>query len=87
MICGVVDNAYHIYYIRLLRKINPTILLGIKKINLFTKARIHFYKFTAIRTMDKQDLIQKAKEEVLRQNGGKYTCPLRDLVKPPIGQY
>lgn len=41
----------------------------------------------AIRTMGKADVIQKAKEEVLKQNGGKYTCPLPNSVKPPIGRY
>ncbi len=41
----------------------------------------------AIRTMTRPEVIQKAKEEVLKQNGGKYSCPLPDYVKPPVGKY
>lgn len=42
---------------------------------------------SAIRTMDRPDVIQKAKEIVLKQNGGAYECPLPNSVKPPIGKY
>lgn len=42
---------------------------------------------SAIRTMDRPDIIEKAKQIVLRQNGGAYDCPLPDSVKPPIGRY
>ena len=28
-----------------------------------------------------------AMEELLRKNGGKYTCPLPDYAQPPIGKY
>lgn len=42
---------------------------------------------SAVRTMDKPDVIAKAKEIVKRQNGGKYVCPLPDSVKPPVGKY
>ncbi|MBQ2697673.1 MAG: amidohydrolase [Clostridia bacterium] len=42
---------------------------------------------SAIRTMNDPDAIARAKEIVLRQNGGKYECPLPDSVKPPVGKY
>ena len=40
-----------------------------------------------IRTMEQPELIRKAKEELIRKNGGKYRCPLPDYVTPPIGRY
>ncbi len=40
-----------------------------------------------VRTMDKPELIEKAKEELKRKNGGKYICPLPDYCQPPIGKY
>ena len=40
-----------------------------------------------IRTMDKPELIEAAKKELLRKNGGKYSCPLPDYCMPPIGKY
>ena len=43
--------------------------------------------FSAIRTMAQPELIRKAKEELIRKNGGKYRCPLPDYVTPPIGRY
>ncbi len=42
---------------------------------------------SAIRTMDRTEAVEKAKQLVLRQNGGKYECPLPDSVKPPVGKY
>jgi aminobenzoyl-glutamate utilization protein B len=42
---------------------------------------------SAMRTMQRPDVIEKAKELVLRQNGGKYQCPLPDDVTPPVGKY
>ena len=42
---------------------------------------------SAIRTMAQPELIWKAKEELIRKNGGKYRCPLPDYVVPPIGRY
>lgn len=42
---------------------------------------------TAIRTMDRPDIIEKAKEIVLKQNGGAYECPLPDSTMPPVGRY
>lgn len=42
---------------------------------------------SAIRTMEQPELIQKAKEELIGKNGGKYRCPLPDYVTPPIGRY
>lgn len=42
---------------------------------------------SAIRTIDKPEIIKRAKEIVLKQNGGRYQCPLPDSVDPPIGKY
>ena len=42
---------------------------------------------SAVRTMERPEIISRAKELVLRQNGGKYVCPLPDSVKPPVGKY
>jgi aminobenzoyl-glutamate utilization protein B len=41
----------------------------------------------AIRTMNMPDIIEEAKNIVLKQNGGAYSCPLPDYVKPPVGRY
>ena len=41
----------------------------------------------AIRTMQQPELIEKAKAELQRKNGGSYRCPLPDYVMPPIGRY
>ena len=40
-----------------------------------------------VRTMAQPELIEKAKAELLRKNGGKYTCPLPEYAQPPIGKY
>ncbi|MCC8126310.1 MAG: amidohydrolase [Clostridiales bacterium] len=40
-----------------------------------------------IRTMDRPDVIEAAKAEVRARNGGHYTCPLPDYVKPPLDTY
>ena len=42
---------------------------------------------SCIRTMQRPDEIQKAKEETLEKNGGKYTCPLPENTEPPVGRY
>ncbi|MGB4437644.1 MAG: amidohydrolase [Sedimentibacter sp.] len=42
---------------------------------------------SAIRTMNRPDVIENAKQIVLKQNGGAYECPLPDSVKPPVGRY
>lgn len=52
---------------------------------LITAAKV--MALSAIRTMERPDVIEKAKKIVLKQNGGTYTCPLPDSVKPPIGKY
>lgn len=39
---------------------------------------------SAIRTMDKPEVIEKAKQIVLKQNGGAYECPIPDNIKPPV---
>ena len=41
----------------------------------------------AIRTMEQPELIARAKEELLKKNGGKYVCPLPDYIQPPIETY
>lgn len=40
-----------------------------------------------VRTAKMPELIEKAKQEVLEKNGGKYTCPLPSYTNPPIGSY
>lgn len=40
-----------------------------------------------LRTIEHPDIIQKARTELLRKNGGTYTCPLPEYVQPPIGRY
>ena len=40
-----------------------------------------------IRTMEKPELIEEAKIELKKKNGGSYVCPLPDYVTPPIGRY
>ena len=52
---------------------------------LITAAKV--MALAAIRTMDRPDVIEKAKQVVLKQNGGAYECPLPDTVKPPVGRY
>lgn len=42
---------------------------------------------SCIRTMSRPDVIEAAKAEVKKRNGGKYTCPLPDSVKPPLDTY
>ena len=42
---------------------------------------------SCIRTMDRPDVIEAAKKEVTKRNGGKYTCPLPDSVLPPLDTY
>ncbi len=41
----------------------------------------------AIRTMERPELIAKARAELLKKNGGKYICPLPDYIQPPIETY
>ncbi|MBR5045154.1 MAG: amidohydrolase [Oscillospiraceae bacterium] len=41
----------------------------------------------AAETIGKPELIEKAKQELLRKNGGAYKCPLPEYVQPPIGRY
>jgi len=40
-----------------------------------------------IKTMQQPELIEKAKEELKKKNGGSYLCPLPDYTMPPIGKY
>ena len=42
---------------------------------------------SCVRTMERPDVIQAAKAEVKKRNGGKYTCPLPDYVQPPLDTY
>lgn len=41
----------------------------------------------ALRTMAQPELLEKAKAELRRKNGGKYNCPLPEYCNPPIGRY
>lgn len=42
---------------------------------------------SCVRTMDRPDVIEAAKKEVVKRNGGHYTCPLPDSVLPPLDTY
>ena len=42
---------------------------------------------SCVKTLQRPDKIEEAKKETLLRNGGKYTCPLPDDVKPPVGRY
>ncbi len=42
---------------------------------------------SALRTAERPDMIEEAKNIVRTQNGGAYQCPLPEYVKPPIGRY
>lgn len=52
---------------------------------LLTAAKV--MALASVRTMDRPDVIEAAKTEVKKRNGGKYTCPLPDSVKPPLDTY
>lgn len=52
---------------------------------LLTAAKV--MALSCIRTMERPEVIEEAKEEVRRRNGGKYTCPLPDSVEPPLETY
>ena len=41
----------------------------------------------SLRTAERPDIIERAKAEVLKRNGGSYTCPLPDSVAPPLDTY
>ncbi|MDR2514223.1 MAG: amidohydrolase [Christensenellaceae bacterium] len=41
----------------------------------------------AVYTMQRPEVIQRAKALVKKQNGGRYVCPLPDEIAPPIGKY
>ena len=49
---------------------------------LLTAAKV--LALSCIRTMDRPDVIEAAKKEVTKRNGGHYTCPLPDSVQPPL---
>lgn len=52
---------------------------------LLTAAKV--MALSCIRTMDRPDVIEKAKAEVTKRNGGHYECPLPDSVQPPLETY
>lgn len=52
---------------------------------LLTAAKV--IALSCVRTMDRPDVIEAAKEEVAKRNGGHYTCPLPDSVQPPLDTY
>lgn len=41
----------------------------------------------SVRTMERPEVIEAAKAEVKKRNGGRYICPLPDSVKPPLDTY
>ena len=52
---------------------------------LLTAAKV--IALSCIRTMERPDVIEKAKAEVTKRNGGHYECPLPDSVQPPLETY
>lgn len=52
---------------------------------LLTAAKV--LALACVRTMDRPQVIEAAKEEVRRRNGGRYSCPLPDSVEPPLNTY
>ena len=52
---------------------------------LLTAAKV--LALSCIRTMDRPDVIEAAKKELHKRNGGHYTCPLPDSVEPPLDTY
>lgn len=52
---------------------------------LLTAAKV--MALSCVRTMDRPDVIEAAKKEVTKRNGGHYTCPLPDSVMPPLDTY
>ncbi len=52
---------------------------------LLTAAKV--MALAAVRTMEQPDVMEAAKAEVKKRNGGRYTCPLPDSVKPPLDTY
>lgn len=52
---------------------------------LLTAAKV--MALACVRTMERPDVIEAAKKEVLKRNGGHYTCPLPDSVLPPLETY
>lgn len=52
---------------------------------LLTAAKV--IALSCVRTMDRPEVIEAAKKEVTKRNGGKYTCPLPDEVLPPLDTY
>lgn len=52
---------------------------------LLTAAKV--MALACVRTMEQPDVIEEAKAEVKKRNGGKYTCPLPDDVLPPLETY
>lgn len=40
-----------------------------------------------VRTMERPEVIEAARKEVEKRNGGKYICPLPDSVLPPLASY
>ena len=52
---------------------------------LLTAAKV--LALSCVRTMDRPDVIEAAKKELKKRNGGHYTCPLPDSVQPPLDTY
>ena len=52
---------------------------------LLTAAKV--LALSCIRTMERPDVVERAKAEVAKRNGGRYECPLPDSVQPPLETY
>lgn len=52
---------------------------------LLTAAKV--LALASVRTMERPEAVEAAKEEVKKRNGGRYSCPLPDSVQPPLDTY
>lgn len=52
---------------------------------LLTAAKV--MALACVRTMERPEVIEAARAEVAKRNGGHYTCPLPDSVQPPLDTY
>lgn len=52
---------------------------------LLTAARV--IALASVRTMDRPEVVEAARAEVKKRNGGHYSCPLPDSVEPPLDTY
>ena len=52
---------------------------------LLTAAKV--IALSCIRTAERPEIMERARAEVLKRNGGAYSCPLPESVKPPLETY